>query len=87
MLAIQHPELTAQTRIVRASDEHGFPPFVAAKSAAPDEVELLRQTLIGMPRDAEGAKLLAQLRLDGFVAGEDRLFDSIAAMMRAAVER
>jgi phosphonate transport system substrate-binding protein len=83
MLAIQSPKLTAQTRVVNASDEYGFPPFVAAKGVAPEDVELMRRTLIAMPQDAEGAKLLQQLRLDGFVAGDDQLFTSIETMMRA----
>ena len=87
ILALQHPALTARTRIVRASNEHGFPPFVAAKTVAPEEVEIMRQTLIAMPRDEEGARLLRQLRLDGFVAGEEQLFDSIAGMMRATSEK
>jgi hypothetical protein len=43
----------------------------------------LRKALIAMPLDEEGAKLLRNLHLDGFVAGDDHLFDSIARMMRA----
>jgi len=87
IMAAQHPELTAETRIVAKSREFGFPPFVAAKTVAPDDVEAMRQTLIAMGGDAEGAKLLRQLHLDGFVAGEERMFDTIAAMMSATQER
>ncbi len=87
ILALQHPELTDETRVVRKSREYGFPPFVAAKGVAPEDVDAMRRTLIGMSSDADGAKLLSQLHLDGFVAGEDRMFDSIAAMMPAAQER
>ncbi len=87
ILAAQHPELTAETRIVAKSREFGFPPFVAAKTVAPDDVEAMRRTLIAMGDDAEGRKLLRRLHLDGFVAGEDRMFDAIAAMMPAAQEK
>lgn len=87
ILALQHPDLTARTRIVRASAEYGFPPFVAAKTVAAGEVDIMRQTLIAMPADEEGARLLGQLHLDGFVAGEERLFDGITEMMRATAER
>lgn len=87
MLAFQHPDLTARTRIVQASSEYGFPPFVAAKTVSASETENMRQTLIAMPKDEEGARLLRRLHLDGFVAGDEQLFDSIAVMMRATAER
>jgi phosphonate transport system substrate-binding protein len=87
IMALQHPELTGETRVVQKSREFGFPPFVAAKAVAIEEFEAMRRTLIGMSSDADGAKLLRQLYLDGFVAGDDRMFDAIAAMMPAAQER
>ncbi len=86
MLAQKYPALTGGTRIVRASREHGFPPFVAARSVPPQEIQRMRDTLIAMRMDGDGARLLGQLRLDGFVAGEERMFDSIAAMMREMPE-
>lgn len=86
MLAIQSPKLTAQTRIVHASNEHGFPPFVATRNVPPEDIELMRRTLIDMSKDAEGARLLKKLRLDGFVAGNEHLYDSIAAMIHATAE-
>lgn len=87
MLALQHPELTSQTRIVKESVEFGFPPFVAGKAVAPAEVTAMRNILLAMPQNEEGAKLLRQLRLDGFVEGDERLYDSIAQMMRAIAEK
>jgi phosphonate transport system substrate-binding protein len=82
-LALQHPELTTKTRIVWKSEEFGFPPFVAGKTVAPADIMAMRKALLAMPQDEEGAKLLRQLRLDGFVAGDEHMFDSIAQMMRA----
>lgn len=86
MLALQRPELTAQTRIVSKSEEFGFPPFVAGKTVASADAAALRKVLLAMPQDEEGAKLLQNLHLDGFVAGDDYLFDGIARMMRAINE-
>lgn len=86
-LALQHPELTARTRIVMKSAEFGFPPFVAGKAVAPADTAAMRKALIAMPRDEEGQKLLQNLHLDGFVAGDEHMFDSIARMMRAIVEK
>ncbi|PWB59784.1 MAG: ABC transporter substrate-binding protein [Nitrosomonadales bacterium] len=87
MLALQHPELTSQARIVEKSAEFGFPPFVAGKTVAPEDVSAMRKALLAMPQDEEGAKLLRQLQLDGFVTGDEHLFDSIARMMRAIMDK
>jgi phosphonate transport system substrate-binding protein len=86
MLAIQSPKLTGQTRIVQASKEHGFPPFVATRNVSPEDVEAMRRTLIDMSKDTEGVRLLKKLRLDGFVAGNEHLYDSIAAMIHETAE-
>lgn len=87
MLALQHPELTAQTRVVSESAEFGFPPFVAGKAVAPADTAALRKALIAMTQDEEGQKLLRNLHLDGFVAGDDHLFDGIIRMMRAIADK
>ena len=42
----------------------------------------MQNALLTMNRDAEGARLLKTLNLDGFTAGSDQLFDSIAVMAR-----
>lgn len=86
-LALQHPELTTRTRIIMESAEFGFPPFVAGKTVAPADTAAMRKALLAMPQDEEGAKLLRNLRLDGFVAGDEHMYDSIARMMRAIVEK
>lgn len=86
-LALQHPELTKRTRIVWESAEFGFPPFVAGKTVAPADTAAMRKTLLAMPQDEEGAKLLRNLHLDGFVAGDEHMYDSIARMMRAIAEK
>lgn len=82
-LARLHPELTGRTRVVEKSQQFGHPPFVASAATPAATLEAMQAVLLGMAGDAEGAVLLRQLNLDGFVRGEPRLFDGIAAMMRA----
>lgn len=82
-LARLHPELTGRTRVVEKSPQFGHPPFAASATMPAASVGAMQAVLLGMAGDAEGAALLGQLNLDGFVRGEPKLFDSIAAMMRA----
>lgn len=82
-LARIHPGLTGRTRVVEKSPQFGHPPFVASPGAPAASVDAIQAMLLGMGRDAEGLALLRQLNLDGFVRGEPKLFDGIAAMMRA----
>lgn len=77
-----HPEITRGTRIVARSPQFGFPPFVARVSVPAAEFERMRGVLLAMAADADGARLLARLNLDGFIAGEPALFASIARMAR-----
>lgn len=82
-LRLYHPELIARTRVVQKSPEFGHTPVVARSSVAPAESLAFQRVLIEMASDAEGRELLRRLNLDGFTAGEERLFDGIAAMARA----
>ena len=81
-LASMRPELTAATRIVSRSPEMGYPPFVARAKIPDDMFRKMQHVLLSMSRDAEGARLLKILNLDGFVVGSDKLFDGIAVMAR-----
>jgi len=74
------PDLIKQTSIVRQSEWLGFPPVASPKSLAGDpRVKALRQALVSMRDDPEGKKVLDLLRLDGFLATDPSLFDTIAA--------
>jgi len=74
------PDLIKQTRIVRQSEWLGFPPVASPKSLAGDpRVKALRLALVSMKDDPEGKKVLDLLRLDGFLATDPSLFDTIAA--------
>lgn len=79
-LALLHPDLTGATRVAWRSPSYGFPPIVARRDIADDGA--LRRALLEMARTPPGQALLARLNLDGFVAGEDRLYDGIEANWR-----
>lgn len=81
-LARFHPELTGLTRIVHRSPDFGFPPIVARRGLEPEVVLELRRVLVGMAEHEAGRRLLGELNLSGFTAGDDRLFASIEQMAR-----
>ncbi len=80
-LARTRPQLTQGTRVIDRSPWLGFPPFVARGDIAAGELRHFRTALMSMAADGRGAELLGNLGLDGFVAGDDRLFDGIARMI------
>ena len=83
VLSEVEPDLTASTRIVRASDWYGFPPIACAASAVGSEsTEVLRKALLAMHEIPEGREVLKTLRLDSFDAEPASLFDPIAENMR-----
>lgn len=82
-LRIYHPELTERTRIVEKSPYFGHTPVVARDGVSRMEFDAMQEALLGMSQSAAGKDLLKRLNLDGFVTGEDALFDGIARMMRA----
>ncbi|WAJ26656.1 substrate-binding domain-containing protein [Antarcticirhabdus aurantiaca] len=74
------PEMTIQTRVIRASDWQGFPPIVcAAGDAASPRADRIRSALLAMASGNAGRSVLDMLRIDGFVAEPPALYDSIAA--------
>jgi phosphonate transport system substrate-binding protein len=81
-LALSHPELTSKTRVVAKSPQFGHPPFVSGAAASKQDIAAIQQVLLNMENDEEGGRLLKRLNLDGFVFGNDRLFDSIEEMVR-----
>ena len=82
-LAKVHPAITRDTQVVQRSPEFGFPPFVARAAASGSGFAAMQEVLVGMARDPEGTALLKRLNLDGFTAGEPRLYDTVAAMVTA----
>lgn len=81
-MAHYFPELIAQTRLVQTSDDYGFPPIVARSSLPAADYRALQDTLLNMQNDKEGQALLAMMGLDRFIAGDEHLYDGIAALLK-----
>lgn len=78
------PQLVGQTRIVRRSEWLGFPPVASPKALSGDpRIPRLKTAMTTMDRHEQGRKVLALLRLDGFLDTEPALFDTIAAKVEA----
>ena len=50
-LALSHPELTAQTRIVNKSPQFGHPPIVANKATSKRDIAAMQRVLLHMAHD------------------------------------
>lgn len=72
-----------QTEVIWKSRQHGFPPLVVPAGTEPAKLEALRRSLLGMPNDEAGRGLLKSLNLDGFIAGQPSIFDSIRQLARS----
>ncbi|MFM2407352.1 MAG: hypothetical protein RL358_94 [Pseudomonadota bacterium] len=81
-LARFQPDLIARTRLVSQSAPFGFPPFVASIKLPDAQLRQLRAVLLGMNGDEEGRALLGYMGLDQFIAGDEQLFDGVAALMK-----
>ena len=81
-LAIDRPDITAQTRIVARSAEYGFPPIIVRRTLDRKNILKMRNVLLGMSKDAEGKKLLERFNLDAFIQSDPKLYQSVALMMR-----
>ena len=79
-MRLQGMTAALRTEVVWKSRLHGFPPLVTRADEARPSLEALRATLIAMQGDTEGRALLAALNLDGFIAGQPSIFDSIHAL-------
>jgi phosphonate transport system substrate-binding protein len=86
-LSRTHPEITARTRIVTESPEFGFPPIVASARVSMRDTGNFQKVLFNMGHDDEGVILLDRLNINGFVKGDDHLFDGIADMARFVEEQ
>lgn len=77
-LAAAKPALAAATRIVARSPWFGAAPVVASTRLTRARRTQLRDALLALARDPEGASALRAAGLDGFVAPPPHLYDSAA---------
>lgn len=63
----RNPEIARQTRVIWESPDFGIPPVVVPRTISPEKKALLKELLLGLHRDAEGEKVLAELGVERFV--------------------
>ena len=79
------PDLADRTRVIHQSPAFGIPPVAVHPDLDPDLRTQVKQALLDMSTDPAGEAVLDTLHVDGFVAGDRSLYDSIRQM--AAVVR
>lgn len=79
-MALKAPDVTAKTRILLRSEPFGIPPFVVRPGIPAEQKQKLKQILLHAADDEEGRRILKGMMIDGFVAGDDRKYDTIRAM-------
>lgn len=79
VMDVTEKTMVAQTRVIRKSRWWGFPPVACAAQARDNPAtKAIAEALFAMKDDPLGREVLTTLHLDGFVEGEDSLFDGIA---------
>jgi phosphonate transport system substrate-binding protein len=74
------PELVRRTRPLRKSEWLGFPPVATSKALSGSRrIGALTGALLSMAEKPEGRRVLEMLRLTGFTASDEGIFDGIAA--------
>ncbi|WP_310450387.1 PhnD/SsuA/transferrin family substrate-binding protein [Sulfuritalea sp.] len=86
-LSIGKPELMAGVRVASEGSEYGFAPFVARHGVGDQVYRDMQKVLLEMKTDEEGKALLRVLNLDGFIAGDPRVYESTARLIRAVGEK
>jgi len=79
-LAKAHPELAAQTRIVAKSHEYGAPPIVANHFVSAEDYKAMLEVLMDMASNAKGVELLTRMGLDGFIPGNEKIYERTIQM-------
>ncbi|AKH22246.1 hypothetical protein AAY24_12175 [Sedimenticola thiotaurini] len=81
-LSRHDPTLTAGTRVVMKSEQFGFPPLVTRQDISPALFIALQKALLDMSSTAAGRELLDQMNLDGFIEGNDLLYEGIVESVK-----
>lgn len=82
-MAATRPQFAAQTRVLQRSAEFGFPPLVARRGIPADLRERFTETVLGMSKEAEGQRMLADMLLDRFETVPPSHYDSVRALALA----
>lgn len=75
-LVEKDPSLLRQVRVIQRSPAFGLTPLVVSTRLPPDARARLRDVLLGLAADPQGATLLGPLRIDSFAPAAPGHFDS-----------
>ena len=81
------PVFTSRTRIIQKSEPFGNPPVVVSGRLPQGLKERMRRILFEMHHDREGKRILDELMIDRFVAGDENWYTPILAMQSAVASR
>jgi len=79
----KHPQAKSKLQVVEKFGPFPFPPLVAGKDATPAVIKRLQEALIHMHEDKEGAAILTELGLDGFVVKSADFYQPLKVMLEA----
>ncbi len=77
---VKNPYLTAQTRIIRKSENFGSPPLVASAFLAPQLKLRIQRIILSMHQTENGSKLLESLMIERFDPPKEEWYKNITAM-------
>jgi phosphonate transport system substrate-binding protein len=80
VMSAREPELVSQTKVLRRSEELGFPPIACLRTNLDtEEIEQLADALVSISKNETGRKVLSMLQLDGFAVEPETTYAGIAA--------
>lgn len=80
-LAQSYPERVNNIKVIEKSDYFGIPPIVVP-SKLPSSLKLqLKNILLTIHKDPEGAIILKKLQIDKFIEGDDKNYDSVRKIL------
>ncbi len=86
-MTAQDEELSKRVKILTRSQAFGAPPVVVRPGLDPHLKTLLKETFLGLSDEPAGHDVLKGLRIDQFVAIDDRAYEGVREMARKVGSR
>ncbi|MDW7728720.1 MAG: PhnD/SsuA/transferrin family substrate-binding protein [Bacillota bacterium] len=82
-----NPELENKIRIIETSPPLGNPPVIISTKTQPELKQKIKNLFYSMHRDAAGQNVLADMKIESFVPGQDEDYDIIRNIMNETLQR
>jgi phosphonate transport system substrate-binding protein len=79
-LSKTNPQLISKTKIILKSPPFGIPPLIVNKNLKKELKDKLRFIFLNLHKEKRGKEILSKLRIEKFVPGSDKMYDSIRMM-------